>query len=629
MPTAADVITYVDIHHLNSASEFPSKTIIALLQTLCRSLQRKGTWDKKWSGLIYPKQGSLRDRSEDAAWSNLYGSFVFALPQLAPPLSIVFEVFLILYVYLYFIYFLLFVCHKSSLESLHEFEFAAFPRPDPHWPDLTVKRFQLKPPLLLRRPWMELAAKCGFGLVPRMDPYHREESIEQRFDVDLDMRVRDTTPMAMSWKVFVLIALTISVDPLDLRKEDLKFTLKDRHSSNERQSSGLEYISNTSHEPADIMQVETKNGRWDVWIVVGKALHHSVHQALAWSHTMCFSNGDRESPQISYQRLGEIHRRPLLGDRRARFWYDECSSADSLSKLDPKDRMSALTAAITWFFYRGYWSPPNERTLPVTQRLLEIREQSLCYLRALEDEGNLESRILGMLGASTGHDASNAVDFAPKVFSCVQSAIQHSDYVGDWGTFRKILRALQTNRGDQKFSVPRDASRKLERMRDGLGTQVVGLGTQVVLPDSATPRSSTDSTSSELVTTMLQSYDAYNKLKHSFDPHLNQNDEEKTGFPDDFDDMTLLAHILLAVSDWSELPRTHWPLDEKVDVCIRKILDSSFSGDDAKPEDVSAMLPVMEEGLRASEFGIYTSRKSLTVLELLSWNKAPELVYLH
>lgn len=302
------------------------KVIVVARSLLCI---HPGTWDKEWSGLIYPKQGSLRDRSEDAAWSNLYGSFVFALPQLAPPLSIVFEVFLILYVYLYFIYFLLFVCHKPSLESLHEFEFAAFPRPDPHWPDLTVKRFQLKPPLLLRRPWMELAAKCGFGLMPRMDPYHREESIEQRFDVDLDMRVRDTTPMAMSWKVFVLIALTISVDPLDLRKEDLKFTLKDRHSSNERQSSGLEYISNTSHEPADIMQVETKNGRWDVWIVVGKALHHSVHQALAWSNTMCFSNGDRESPQISYQRLGEIHRRPLLGDRRARFWYNECSSADS------------------------------------------------------------------------------------------------------------------------------------------------------------------------------------------------------------------------------------------------------------------------------------------------------------
>ncbi|KAK8254403.1 hypothetical protein HDK77DRAFT_661 [Phyllosticta capitalensis] len=314
MPTAADVITYVGVP-LTVAGLLPivfnTMKIYTIRTRLLSSLPKQLLPSYKL--FVDPssgKQGSLRDRSEDAAWSNLYGSFVFALPQLAPPLSIVFEVFLILYVYLYFIYFLLFVCHKPSLESLHEFEFAAFPRPDPHWPDLTVKRFQLKPPLLLRRPWMELAAKCGFGLMPRM-------------------RVRDTTPMAMSWKVFVLIALTISVDPLDLRKEDLKFTLKDRHSSNERQSSGLEYISNTSHEPADIMQVETKNGRWDVWIVVGKALHHSVHQALAWSNTMCFSNGDRESPQISYQRLGEIHRRPLLGDRRARFWYNECSSADS------------------------------------------------------------------------------------------------------------------------------------------------------------------------------------------------------------------------------------------------------------------------------------------------------------
>ncbi|KAK8254402.1 hypothetical protein HDK77DRAFT_624 [Phyllosticta capitalensis] len=284
--------------------------------------------------------------------------------------------------------------------------------------------------------------------------------------------------------------------------------------------------------------------------------------------------------------------------------------------------MTALTAAITWFFYRGYWSPPAERTLPVTQRLLEIREESLCYLRALEDEGNLESRILGMLGASTGHNASNAVNFAPKVFKCVQSAIQNSDYVGNWDNFREILRALQPDRDDQKISVPRDACKTLEKMRDGLGAQLLS-------PDATKPRTSTDATSSQLVTTMLQSYDAYNKLRQSFDPHLNQNDEGKPGFPDDFDDTTLLAHILLAVSDWGELPRTHWPLDEKVDNCIRKILDSSSSGDDAKSEDVSAMLPVVEEGLKASEFGIYTSRKSLTVPELLNWDKAPELVYLH
>ncbi|KAK8243433.1 hypothetical protein HDK90DRAFT_462373 [Phyllosticta capitalensis] len=485
------------------------------------------------------------------------------------------------------------------------------------WRDLKMKTFELEAPRLLRRPWMEVALRCGFGLKSYTDPYYREGGSEVRLDVDLDMHVRDPTPMMMRWKDFIWFALSISVDPLDLRQMKPKFTLEDRHVRLALRRRGHKHTSEDPNQLAEIMQGTRTSDRMDIWIRIKKKLHYSIRQALAWNHTMCFSNSDPKSPRLSYQQLGQPGKSLLP--------HDVYSSADSASNLEPKDCSTSLAMAITWLFYRHGCSA-DEQTIPVTQQLLEIQEQSLCYLDTLDDAGVLQSRVLGLSYTSIDGSTSPA-EFLLNLFKCVKATIEQSDFVKDWRNFRGTVRTRQqTNVNDQRLCLSEDGIESLVKMQGGL-TDQVSLQAQVQPHPPLT--SSTESTSFRLMMSMMTSYDAFAKLKNSFDPHLQQTDDEKPELQDEAEDTTLLAHILLAVSDWSELPKAHWPLDEKVNASICKILDSSSFGDDTKPEDVSAMLPVLEEGLKASEFGIYTSRKSLTVPELLNWDKAPEFVYLH
>ncbi|KAK7528077.1 uncharacterized protein IWZ02DRAFT_512307 [Phyllosticta citriasiana] len=236
----------------------------------------------------------------------------------------------------------------------------------------------------------------------------------------------------MYWKHFVWFALTVSVDLNDLPKEEANFTLEDRHELLVLQRKNASFTIRDRHQHATIMSVSVTEGNWNVRLRVQKDFKYSIWQALAWNHTMCFQSiksDESDGPTLCQK----------LGSRDETEFDDQLSFFDTNVDLDADDHPKALAAAITWLFYCNNFSPDErDSSIPISQRLLEIREKSLCSLKKLDEEGNLKSAISALFG-DNAEPGSSAIESGPtRILELLESLISASHCMKDRGLLNPI-----------------------------------------------------------------------------------------------------------------------------------------------------------------------------------------------
>ncbi|KAK7521437.1 hypothetical protein IWZ03DRAFT_411677 [Phyllosticta citriasiana] len=387
------------------------------------------------------------------------------------------------------------------------------------------------------------------------------------------------------------------------------------------------------------MSVSVTEGNWNVRLRVQKDFKYSIWQALAWNHTMCFQSiksDESDGPTLCQK----------LGSRDETEFDDQLSFFDTNVDLDADDHPKALAAAITWLFYCNNFSPDErDSSIPISQRLLEIREKSLCSLKKLDEEGNLKSAISALFG-DNAEPGSSAIESGPtRILELLESLISASHCMKDRGCFRGILFRLKEDVDKhQILSLCDEDIESLERICKGLpGTDFFRRTTE---PNPQSVPGALDRLGSRLATRTLEAKASgtFEELRNLFDPFLSPDVEKEVELGDESSDTTLLAHLLLALSDWGQLPKTHWPLDAKIKTSICKILRISSrsaslccqcrspplaSSCSTHIDNAPGISQLLDQALKDSEYGIYTAKDSLTVSKLLNWDKAPDVVYLH
>ncbi|KAK7568966.1 hypothetical protein IWX91DRAFT_318286 [Phyllosticta citricarpa] len=317
--------------------------------------------------------------------------------------------------------------------------------------ELGLQPFQLRAPQYasLCRPWMEMAWMCGFGLSSSTTHGNFINlSPHKYFSVDLLWFENPYPPLAMYWKHFVWFALTVSVDLNDLPKEEANFTLEDRHELLVLQRKNASFTIRNRHQHATIMSVSVTEGNWNRLPGI----------------TPCVFKASKATKATirPYARSSAVAMRLNLMINSLFF--------DTNVDLDADDHPKALAAAITWLFYCNNFSPDErDSSIPISQRLLEIREKSLCSLKKLDEEGNLKSAISALFGDSA-EPGSSAIESGPtRILELLESLISASHYMKDRGCFRGTLYRLKEDVDKhQVLSLCDEDIESLERICKGL-----------------------------------------------------------------------------------------------------------------------------------------------------------------
>ncbi|KAK8243449.1 hypothetical protein HDK90DRAFT_123545 [Phyllosticta capitalensis] len=290
---------------------------------------------------------------------------------------------------------------------------------------LRPKRFKIEPLDKLRRSWMDAAIHCGFTMShdPKDHP-KAQNKLSIRLRVDQTFDLERSTPMAMRWSDFVWFALALGVNVLEFPPIQTieKVALSDVYTSREA------------------MLVYNDGVNRHAELIPGRNYAYSIQRALAWFEVMCFRN---TFGTVSLRRLGD----PRVNLLRP----------DIFDSFNPKapDFDDPLDAALTWTSYlktrqrsteesaqHGQDSEPDLhqeqsnslRDFHVSQRLLEIREKSLCYLKRLDDGDLLEGILFSLFEESFEDDSLATTPLSPiestgAFLSRLRALFRRSEYV--------------------------------------------------------------------------------------------------------------------------------------------------------------------------------------------------------
>jgi hypothetical protein len=248
----------------------------------------------------------------------------------------------------------------------------------------------------LRRTWMLLVDHCGLVIKESdhsengdVDDLSDEE--ESRFTVASDMKANDRTPLKMKWPQFVWLALALGVSAYDPEwRSGYPCTLK-------------------KSECEDLIHLFYEEGRLFAKLIPRAGLAYSLQRAFAWHNIKL--DGDRltllgrnQSAQVS---LASVTISPELSACRRGMDLDpqECSS--TIRGREPQDCGNPLAAACYWMLYRRSQHLGSKGPIAVSEHLLEYRQRVLCYLRLLDDQNRLATKVrLFLLAREADHSAA-------------------------------------------------------------------------------------------------------------------------------------------------------------------------------------------------------------------------------
>lgn len=448
----------------------------------------------------------------------------------------------------------------------------------------------------LYTPWMMMALDCG--LIIRHS--HLEKGIDTRFTVSIDMAIEKRVPLAMKWRDFVLFALAIGIDPntLDPRQENF---LLSSYESNTKIFHGSKVGDDLF---LDFLPKYKNN--------------YSVQRVLAWFNIMSIERDDK----ISCLPLGHETMVQLDGDTFNAYGHG----------FDPQDCPDPFAAALSWFFYDERVSEKH-RPLPVSQRMLEMRDRSLIFLNALERQGILEQLVLSMfkkpldVDDPTRKDTDEEVNPGLRVLNRLRTEMSRSDHLRSRSTLKiyERLRSLKDRVGNSKgpFMRLKFSEEDIKSLHESCPPALEFFEGYVYCSAEEEERD---------VLRSLWPHDEIMNLRSSFDPFSKQPAPEKVKLlsspknmgneaheTSELDKMTLLAHILLATSRWGNTARQTW----KVNVEFKFLLDKLR---EAKDREVAGV--ILPHLFKISEKGIYTAPSDAKMLSGLLGDGESRIVYL-
>ncbi|KAK8243450.1 hypothetical protein HDK90DRAFT_123548 [Phyllosticta capitalensis] len=498
----------------------------------------------------------------------------------------------------------------------------------------------------LYRPWMMIVLNCGL----QIHYSDMEKRIDTRSTVNIDMSIEKHAPLAMGWQDFVLFALAIGIDPKTLKPEQEKFELL-RYNSNLKVLRG-------SRDGDDLLlgfQLNEEN-------------EYSVHRALSWFNIM----GIERKDELKCLAMGHDTMTTLSSDN----FHNPLRHGS-----DPKDCRDPFAAALSWRFYdhrvfldyqKREWSflarmikrqlhdsdhgafdlanfrrhelmdrleghhvplgmPKFRRFVPVSQQLLEVRERSLCVLKALERRSCLKKMVFSLLGYNVDGSIMEDTDEskAPaQVFDSLRLAINDSAYVEEserfWHILQDISAKLEVTSTDP---LSRDISIHVD-----VGW-LVRTSSTLLEGFEGRPSPATKETQENIVG-IPELQDKVSKLLSWFDPFSDNYTPEKINLMHSFENvsdevenmsesigMTLLAHIVLALNDWGDLPRQTWELDLEFKTLLGQ-LQNDFDKKDAFKK-------TLKKALEHAERGIYTAPSDKEMVSELLNEETDRMVYLY
>ncbi|KAK8217887.1 hypothetical protein IWZ01DRAFT_478548 [Phyllosticta capitalensis] len=469
----------------------------------------------------------------------------------------------------------------------------------------------------LFRPWMIVALKCG--LVVRQSEVAK--TLGTRCTINMDMAIDKHAPLCMQWRNFVPFALAIGVDPEMLKPTQEKFDL-------------ARFDTRTT-----VLRGSKKGDDWFLHFQSDRWNDYSVTRTLSWLNILYMWPHKKESCQS----LGHMDYIQLNSDTfNDRYNYG----------ADPQECRDPLAAALSLRYYeelaifrdhldgRDFKDMPQEqsgacrrlrRRIPVSQRLLEALERSLCFLKTLERRGCLEKMVFSVLSLPfTNEPANEGTDReenpGPKILDRLSLAVNQSAYVGrsirvceEIRNFIAIVSSdAQSEESIETSKFIKSWTQPLERSLDGPNHSIeeAECDIQKMCPNEKLVRLrslfdpySTDPSSTPSATEEMS-------LKHSpqnmFDEIENMSESAE---------MTLLAHMVMAGSGWGNLPRRTWEVDSEFNSLLDKLQQDSGDRD--------AFISTLEEALKYAEGGIYTAPSDKEMVSELINEETDRSVYLY
>ena len=254
---------------------------------------------------------------------------------------------------------------------------------------MSTRSFNIARQKFLGRTWMALAGRCDWVLGSPQDDENaygtrleREEDDEVRFSVEGDMNANATTPLRMNWAQLVWLSLALGVRPHDSAwNENYPLTLRDS-------------------EGNALITLFESDGQIFARVFTERDISYSLSRAFAWHNIILEKEGlwPLGWQFESHVRLSSVQISPGLSvplDTE-----DLAHGAKNVLRgKEAQDCEDPLASACRWMLYHRRHRSVTGDSLPVSQQMLEFREQTLCHLHLLEKEGRLEERIRDLLRA--------------------------------------------------------------------------------------------------------------------------------------------------------------------------------------------------------------------------------------
>ncbi|KAK8256945.1 hypothetical protein IWZ00DRAFT_182456 [Phyllosticta capitalensis] len=432
---------------------------------------------------------------------------------------------------------------------------------------------------------MSLAMGGSMRFVPKVGEF--------RSVVDLDWKLKIPLELETNWRDFVLLSVGLGINLVDFDPTQKEMTLRDR----------LEF-------PA-LSFYTSSNGDW-IFRAEPRDYMFSMWYALASVNVMCLERaGSRYCRSLARFPEGRLasdvlsstgHQlEPPLNSFACKFeTYAE--NAESIEK--------PLSAAITWMFYQREFGD----ILPVSQQLLQTREQILCYFKTHDCGNHLEARISAIL-EDPAFKLSKFIK--EEVLDGLRRALKQSTFVkGSWSlrnvleTVRKHVKEHQKHKNlncSRTCAAIEAARDEFEKIDDGPLQHSPGLLSSTRFNDR-----------------LLITHRKAKKVKQRFDPYINIEFGEERNFGDDSDDLLQMAQLLLALSPWDGVRRLEWEIRGDISYNLRQIREKLVS----PVEHTEDLTKLLDETMVMATNGAFTAPRRRSIYDVLRMKALCEKVYL-
>ncbi|KAL1394202.1 hypothetical protein HDK64DRAFT_17046 [Phyllosticta capitalensis] len=479
--------------------------------------------------------------------------------------------------------------------------------------------FQIVTPKYLYCPWMMVAINCGLGIRRS----HISDGI--RFTVNFDMVIEKHVPLAIGWHSFIFLALALGVDISSLHST-LHSTQKEfelpKFYSDEHDTFTIVIRGSKAVEP------------WRFYFRPDSSNDYSAHRVLGWLNIMEIESDGN----LLCQALGNKNLfRPIK-----EIFVDPYNWGS-----DPQHCKDPVAAALSWLFYESrVWEQHDRCILPVSQPMLEMRERSVCFLRAFGGFQALKKMAQSLLNGPDDRDTigdfrdgdpvyilSTRSDDDDPVSQLVQelyASAHESTYWENSFTVYKRLRVIENEY--QNVNVPSEdpsIQDDIKDLRAFCNDPLVEFGDFLI-----------DSRGFNRLLRDLQPRGKFSKLRSMFDPFSKTPARDKVGLTVSWEvihdqgiirddagnfsestEMTLLAHFLLAASPRKHRLHQSW----EVDSVFKSLLDQLQE----HLAHSSAFSSTLERALEHAKTGIYTAPSDKWAIQELLLDGGDRTVYLY